>query len=84
MSYQTPTLGDAIRGLYDTDPDRPVYEALADRADALERERDQWHESAEFAAERIDRVVRIFEAVEPSATDADLVERVLRALDGAS
>jgi hypothetical protein len=51
MSDQTLTLGDAIRALYDTDPDRPVYS---------------------------------FEAVEPSATDADLVDRVLRALDGAS
>jgi hypothetical protein len=31
-------LGAAIRALYDTDPDRPVYESLALRAEVLERD----------------------------------------------
>jgi hypothetical protein len=78
------TLGQRIRDVLARSgvPAEVALQEWAAQADALEQERDQWHESAEFAAERIDRVRRIFEAVESSATDANLVDRVLRALDG--
>jgi hypothetical protein len=57
------SLGDSLRAFGNAHsaswPLHGAMRRLTDRADALEHDRDQWRESAEFAAERLDRLFGI-------------------------